>query len=53
MTAIGYRTGALADPTTARRALVVVLGSAAAIAWVLFRGQWTLHMMTMPSCSGT
>lgn len=42
MTAIGYRTGALADPTTARRALITVLAVAAAIAWVLFRGQWSL-----------
>ena len=42
MTAIGYRTGALADPAAARRALVVVLGIAAAIAYVLFRNQWTL-----------
>ena len=42
MTAIGYRTGAFADPVTARRALIVVLGIAAAIAYVLFRDQWTL-----------
>jgi glycine betaine/proline transport system permease protein len=42
MTAIGYRTRVLADPGTARRALVVVLGIAAAIAYVLFRNQWTL-----------
>jgi glycine betaine/proline transport system permease protein len=42
MTAIGYRTGVLADPVAARRALVAVLGIAAAIAYVLFRNQWTL-----------
>ena len=39
MTAIGYRTGVLADPVAARRALVAVLGIAAAIAYVLFRNQ--------------
>lgn len=42
MTAIGYRAGALADPAAARRALIVVLAIAAAIAYVLFRDQWTL-----------
>ncbi|MBA2382350.1 MAG: ABC transporter permease subunit [Chloroflexi bacterium] len=42
MTAVGYRTGLLADPVAARRALVVVLAAAAALAWVLFRGQWRL-----------
>jgi glycine betaine/proline transport system permease protein len=42
MTAVGYRAGALADPAAARRALVVVLAFAAAIAWILFRNQWTL-----------
>jgi glycine betaine/proline transport system permease protein len=42
MTAIGYRTGALADPATARRALIVALGVAAAIAYIVFRNQWTL-----------
>jgi glycine betaine/proline transport system permease protein len=42
MTAIGYRTGALADPVAARRALVAALGMAAAIAYVVFRNQWTL-----------
>ena len=42
MTAIGYRAGGLADPAATRRALVIVLGIASAVAWVLFRGQWTL-----------
>jgi glycine betaine/proline transport system permease protein len=42
MTAVGYRAGALADPAAARRAMVVVLAFAAAIAWILFRNQWTL-----------
>ena len=42
MTAIGYRAGTLADPAAARRALVIVLAIAAAIAYVLFRNQWTL-----------
>ncbi|GAC1667405.1 MAG: ABC transporter permease subunit [Candidatus Limnocylindrales bacterium] len=42
MTAVGLRAGAVADPASARRALVVVLGIAAAIAYVLFRNQWTL-----------
>ena len=42
MTAVGFRTGTLADPVAARRALVVALGVAAAIAYVVFRNQWTL-----------
>ena len=42
MTAIGYRTATLADPAAARRALVAALGIAAAIAYLLFRNQWTL-----------
>ena len=42
MTAIGLRAGVLSDPAGARRALIAVLGVAAAIAWLLFRGQWTL-----------
>jgi glycine betaine/proline transport system permease protein len=42
VTAIGLRSAVIADPASARRALVVVLGLAAAIAWLLFRGQWTL-----------
>ncbi|HEX5824526.1 MAG TPA: hypothetical protein VFY18_08725, partial [Candidatus Limnocylindrales bacterium] len=42
MTAVRFPTALVADPVAARRALVVVLGIAAAIAYVLFRGQWTL-----------
>jgi glycine betaine/proline transport system permease protein len=42
MTAVGFRTGTLTDPVAARRALVVALGVAAAIAYVVFRNQWTL-----------
>jgi len=42
VTAVRFPTTAIADPAAARRALVVVLGIAAAIAYVLFRGQWTL-----------
>ncbi|MBA2720590.1 MAG: ABC transporter permease subunit [Chloroflexi bacterium] len=42
MTALRWRTAALADPTSARRALAVVLVIGAAIAFVLFRGQATL-----------
>ena len=42
MTAIGYRAAALADPAAARRALIVILALAAAVAYVLFRNQWTL-----------
>jgi glycine betaine/proline transport system permease protein len=42
MTAVRWRTAGLADPASARTALVVVLAVAAAIAYVLFRNQWTL-----------
>ena len=42
MTAVRWSTAAIADPAAARRALIVVLGIAAAIAYVLFRNQWTL-----------
>jgi glycine betaine/proline transport system permease protein len=42
MTAVRFPTAAVADPAALRRTLVVVLGIAAAIAYVLFRGQWTL-----------
>ncbi len=42
MTAVGFPLAARLDERGARRALTVVLGVAAAIAWILFRGQWTL-----------
>jgi glycine betaine/proline transport system permease protein len=42
VTAVRFPTTAISDPAAARRALVVVLGIAAALAYVLFRGQWTL-----------
>jgi len=42
MTAVRFPTAVVVDPAAARRALVIVLGVAAAIAYVLFRGQWTL-----------
>jgi glycine betaine/proline transport system permease protein len=42
MTAIRWRTDVVADPASARRALVVVLAIAAAVTYVLFRNQWTL-----------
>jgi glycine betaine/proline transport system permease protein len=42
VTAVRFPSTAISDPAAARRALVVVLGIAAALAYVLFRGQWTL-----------
>ena len=42
MTAISLSARGRLDERTARRALIAVLGMAAAIAFVLFHGQWTL-----------
>ena len=42
MTAASFPLAARLDAQGARRALIAVLAVASAIAWVLFRGQWTL-----------
>ena len=42
MTAVRFPTAVIGDPAAARRVLAAVLGIAAAIAYVVFRGQWTL-----------
>ena len=42
MTAISLSTRARLEPATARRGLALVLVLAAAVAWLVFRNQWTL-----------
>ncbi len=42
MTAISLPARTRLDERTARRALIAVLSIAAALAWIVFRGQWTL-----------
>jgi glycine betaine/proline transport system permease protein len=42
VTAVGFRLSTRLDERGARRALIVVLAFAAALAYVLFHGQWTL-----------
>jgi glycine betaine/proline transport system permease protein len=42
MTAASFPFASRLDPQANRRALVVVLAIASAIAWIVFRGQWTL-----------
>ena len=42
MTAIRWGDTTLPNPASSKRALLVVLGIAAAVAYLLFNGQWTL-----------
>ena len=42
MTAIRWGDTTLPNPASSKRALLVVLGLAAVVAYLLFNGQWTL-----------